>query len=384
MPFKFIVSCITILFVTSLFLPAKAQQNINGSTTNGAQYQSIIQAGVPFLLVAPDARAAAMGDGGVATSPDETSIHWNPSKMAFIENQVGVNASYAPWLRNLTSDMSLSYLSTHYHLNEQNTIGFSLRYFTLGTIQLMDASANSLGTYAPNELAVDGAFARRFNNNFSIGIALRYISSSFMNNQFVNNQQRHAATGLGVDVSGYYKKEATLFGKNSELSAGINISNIGPKISYETNGYEYNLPTNLRLGGAASINIDTDNKLNVSLDLNKLLVSDGASRNSTTSVASSIFESFSNAGGLRTISYSLGAEYWLKQQFALRLGYFYEDPIIGNRQFWTTGAGFRYKSFAFDMAYILANTQTTPLAQTLRFTIGFNFSKEANERRSEL
>lgn len=383
MPLKFFVSYIAIFVATSL-LTVNAQQDINGSTSNGAQYQSIIQVGVPFLLVAPDARAAAIGDGGVATSPDETSTHWNPSKMAFIENQVGVNASYAPWLRNLASDMSLSYLSTHYHLDEKNTIGFSLRYFTLGTIQLMDASANSLGTYTPNELAIDGAFARRFNNNFSLGIALRYISSSFMNNQFTNSQQRHIATGFGVDVSGYYKKQATLFGKSAELSAGINISNIGPKISYETNGYQYNLPTNLRLGGATSINIDSDNKLNFSLDLNKLLVSDTATPTSNTSLVSSIFESFSNNGGLRTISYSFGTEYWLKQQFALRLGYFYEDPIIGNRQFWTTGAGFRYKSFALDMAYVLANSQTTPLAQTLRFTIGYNFSPKGGQERGEL
>lgn len=379
MPSKFTVSYIATIVATLFFLSAKAQQQIKGTAANGAQYQSI-QVGVPFLLIAPDARAAGMGDSGVATTPDENSIHWNPAKMAFIESTIGVNLSYAPWLRSLTSDTNLSYLSTHYHIDERNTIGLSLRYFTLGTIQLTDSYANSLGTYKPTEFAFDAAFARRFNSNFSIGIAIRFISSDFKNNQFNNNQQTHAATGFGADVSSYYKQEATLFGKKSELSAGINISNIGSKISYQTNGGKYNLPTNLRLGGAAGINIDTENKLNFSIDLNKLLVPDGDVSGSNSSVGSSIFESFSNAGGLRTISCSLGAEYWLKQQFALRLGYFYEDPIIGNRQFGTTGAGFRYKSFELDVAYILASPQTTPLAQTLRFTVGINFQNSDNER----
>ena len=360
---KNIVSCMLTVIVTLFFQPLKAQQN----STN------IIQTGAIFLLTTPDARGAAMGDGGVATSPDESSLHWNPAKIAFLENQVGVTTSYAPWLRSLTSDTNLYYLSGYYHLSERNTISAAIRYFSLGIIQLMDASANSLGTYNPYELAFDGAFARRFNDHFSIGVALRYIKSSLSNGQFLNNQQRQAAVGFAVDVSGYHTQDINLFGKKSKLNMGINISNIGPRIRYQTNGTGVNLPTNLKLGAATTIDIDDDNKFTLSLDLNKLLVP--TNNDATSSVASSVFSSFSNPGGLKTISYSLGTEYWLKQQFALRLGYFYEHPSMGNRRYATTGAGFKYQSFSLDVAYVLANPEVTPLAQTLRFTLGFNFKK---------
>lgn len=361
------------LLTTLIPFTIKAQA-VKGGTLSDGRAQNIIQTGVPFLLITPDSRSAAMGEAGVATSPDANSTHWNPSKLAFIETPTGVSLSYAPWLRSIVSDINLSYLSAYHRISDKNVIGGSLRYFSLGSIQLTDANGLSQGLYSPYELGIDIAFARKFSDNFSMGIAARYIRSSFSNGQFINGQERQPATGFAADLSAYYKNPITLFGKTAELNFGMNVSNIGPKISYSTNGTRYSLPTNLKLGGATSIDIDADSKFTLALDLNKLLVPITANNDPNSSVISSIFGSFSDGSNqLRDISYSLGAEYWLKQQFALRLGYFHEDPTLGNRQYFTTGAGFRYQSFGLDAAYILADPQKNPLGRTLRFTISFNF-----------
>ncbi len=371
----------SLIFLTIL-IPFKINaQTVSSGTLSNGQAQNIIQTGVPFLLIAPDSKSAAMGEVGAATNPDANSIHWNASKLAFIENQTGISLSYAPWLRSIVSDINLSYLSAYHRLSDKNVIGGSLRYFSLGSIQLTDANGLSQGLYSPYELGVDFAFARMFSDNFSMGITARYIQSSFSNGQFINGQQLQAATGFAADLSAYYKNPITLFNKTAELAFGMSISNIGPKISYSANGTRYSLPTNLKLGGATSIDIDADSKLILALDMNKLLVPVTANNNPNSSVVSSIFGSFSDGSNqLRDISYSLGAEYLLKQQFALRLGYFYEDPTLGNRQYFTTGAGFRYQSFGLDVAYVLADPQKNPLGRTLRFTISFNFG--ATDKRS--
>lgn len=370
------------LILLTILIPFKINaQTVSSGTLSNGQAQNIIQTGVPFLLIAPDSKSAAMGEVGAATNPDANSIHWNASKLAFIENQTGISLSYAPWLRSIVSDINLSYLSAYHRLSDKNVIGGSLRYFSLGSIQLTDANGLSQGLYSPYELGVDFAFARMFSDNFSMGITARYIQSSFSNGQFINGQQLQAATGFAADLSAYYKNPITLFNKTAELAFGMSISNIGPKISYSANGTRYSLPTNLKLGGATSIDIDADSKLILALDMNKLLVPITANNNPNSSVVSSIFGSFSDGSNqLRDISYSLGAEYLLKQQFALRLGYFYEDPTLGNRQYFTTGAGFRYQSFGLDVAYVLADPQKNPLGRTLRFTISFNFG--ANDKRS--
>lgn len=370
------------LILLTILIPFKINaQTVSSGTLSNGQAQNIIQTGVPFLLIAPDSKSAAMGEVGAATNPDANSIHWNASKLAFIENQTGISLSYAPWLRSIVSDINLSYLSAYHRLSDKNVIGGSLRYFSLGSIQLTDANGLSQGLYSPYELGVDFAFARMFSDNFSMGITARYIQSSFSNGQFINGQQLQAATGFAADLSAYYKNPITLFNKTAELAFGMSISNIGPKISYSANGTRYSLPTNLKLGGATSIDIDADSKLILALDMNKLLVPITANNNPNSSVVSSIFGSFSDGSNqLRDISYSLGAEYLLKQQFALRLGYFYEDPTLGNRQYFTTGAGFRYQSFGLDVAYVLADPQKNPLGRTLRFTISFNFG--ATDKRS--
>lgn len=363
------------------------------TTTDGRIGSGIIVTGVPFLLISPDARSGAMGDAGAALSPDANSTHWNPAKLAFVENKNGISLSYSPWLQRLVPDINLAYLSAYHKIDERNTVGTSLRYFSLGDIQLTDNSGNNLNTYSPSEFALDGTFARQFGENFSLGTALRFIYSNLANGQFSAGQQTKPGTALAADVSGYFKKETLLFGSDARVALGLNISNIGNKISYTDGGQKIFLPTNFKLGGATTF-LNGLSEFTVALDVNKLLVptppitdNEGnivAGEDPDRSVPAGIFGSFSDAPGgfseeLNEISYSLGMEYWYNQQFALRTGYFYEHPDKGDRQYVTLGAGLRYNVFNLDFAYLLANQQKSPLANTLRFSLVFNFAgKNAN------
>ncbi len=246
-----------------------------------------------------------------------------------------------------------------------------------------------IGVYSPNEFAVDGTFARKFGDNFSLGTAIRYIRSSLSNGQF-NGQDIRPASALAADVSAYFRNGTVLLGKDAELAFGVNISNIGTKVNYSDAADKSFLPTNLKLGGASTFNIDDFNKFTVALDINKLLVPTNPIRDENgriidgrdpdRSVPSGIFGSFSDAPGgfseeLKEISYSLGTEYWYNKQFAVRAGYFYETPAKGDRQYLTLGAGLKYNVFNLDFAYLVANQQKSPLAQTLRFSLLFNFEK---------
>ncbi len=387
-------------FVLFLFLfgVLKVKAQVGGSgelTTDGRQGSRIITTGVPFLLIAPDARSASMGDAGVAISPDVNSVHWNPAKLAFMQSPTGASISYCPWLQRIVPDINLAYLSAYHKLDDRNTIGGSLRYFSLGQIQLTDVAGTQYDTYSPNEFALDGTFARSFGENFSLGSNIRFIYSNLANGQFSGGQQTKAGTALAADVSGYFKKDRQLFGKDARLAAGVNISNIGNKISYVEGGTKLFLPTNLKLGGAATLFLDDYNEITYALDFNKLLVptpptiefdSTGtaiivAGRDpSNVSVPGGIFSSFTDAPGgfkeeFQEISYSTGAEYWYKKQFALRAGYFYENPNKGDRQYFTLGAGLKYSIFNLDFAYTLASQQKSPLANTLRFSLVFKFSE---------
>lgn len=366
----------------------------NPTTTDGRIGSGLIITGVPFLLISPDARSGAMGDAGAALSPDANSIHWNPAKLAFIENKSGISLSYSPWLQRLVPDINLAYLSAYRRIDDRNTLGASLRYFSLGDIQLTDNSGNNLNMYSPNEFALDGTLARQFGENFSLGTALRFIYSNLANGQFSSGQQTKPGTALAADVSGYFKKETLLFGSDARIALGLNISNIGNKISYTDGGQKIFLPTNLKLGGATSF-LSGLSEFSLALDINKLLVptppitnNEGkivAGKDPDRSVPAGIFGSFSDAPGgfseeLHELSYSLGMEYWYNKQFALRTGYFYEHPDKGDRQYLTLGAGLRYNVFNLDFAYLLANQQKSPLANTLRFSLVFNFiaDKDAN------
>ncbi len=367
----------------ALFLPciALAQTNLNGSS--GAA----IRTEVPFLNITPDSRSGALGDAGVALEPDANANFWNPSKLAFLEENHSLSLSYSPWLRRLVPDVSLAYLSYAHKLDDRNSIGASLRYFNLGSILLSDESGTDQGSYTPNEFAIDASFARRFGNDFSLGLTLRYIRSNLSNVSFVsgNSQTAHAGSAFAADVSAYYKVPAQQFGKDALFAFGANISNIGTKIGYTDNGPRYFLPTNLKLGIANTWFLDGTNKLTFAFDLNKLMVPtttinpDGSVNNGDDiSVPSGIFRSFSDAPGgfseeFKEITWSPGLEYWYAERFAIRTGYFLESNAKGGRKYLSLGVGFKYDGYGFDFSYLAANQQNSPLANTLRFTLSANF-----------
>lgn len=383
---KAVLSVISLLTVcVDLF----AQSVQPGTQTNGSRSSNIATA-VPFLLITPDARAGGMGEAGVAVQPDANAMSMNPSKLAFLDRSYGFSVSYSPWLKSLIPDVNLTYLSGYYKLDDRNTIASSLRYFSLGEIQLTDISQQDLGVYTPNELSFDVSFARKMGESFSLGTAVRYIRSNLFSGQFSAGQQTKAGNSVAVDVSAYFKKPTRFLGKDAILSAGMNISNIGTKMSY-VDGYKgYFLPTNLKIGGASTFILDDFNQFTFALDFNKLLVptqpvynTDGriiAGEDPDRSVPAGIFGSFTDAPGgfkeeMQEINIAAGMEYWYNQQFALRAGYFYESPKKGDRRYFTLGAGLKYNVFNIDFAYLLASPQKSPLANTLRFSLLFNFGQ---------
>ena len=262
-----------IFFYISFLMPSVALSQVigpGGTNTNGSN-SSQIPTAVPFLLITPDSRSGAMGDAGVAISPDVNANYWNPAKLTFIDGNDAIAASYSPWLRSLVPDVSLSYLSYAHKLDDRNTFGASLRYFNLGSIEERDAAQNNLGTYSPNEFSLDASLSRKFGNDFSLGLTLRYIHSSLANGAFLN-QEIKPGNAVAADISLYYKKQIQEFGTDAEFAFGTNISNIGSKISYSDNGAKYFLPTNWKLGIANTLNIDDSNQFTFALDFNKLLV----------------------------------------------------------------------------------------------------------------
>ncbi|MGA1978170.1 MAG: type IX secretion system outer membrane channel protein PorV [Bacteroidales bacterium] len=366
-----------------------------------------IQTAVPFLLIAPDSRAGGMGDAGVATSPDVYSMHWNPAKFAFIDGDAGIGISYVPWLRALVPDINIAYLTGYKRIDKKQVISASLAYSSLGDIQFTDIYGNPLLNFKPNELAVDAGYSRILTEHFSGGIAFRFIYSDLAGGSYINGVPSKPGISFAADISGFYQKSVTLFNKKATIGAGVDISNIGSKMSYSSAEASDFIPMNLRIGGSSTINLDNYNKISLTLDLNKLLVptpplyySVGdidksgdtvkvamteikSGKDPNVSVPVAIFQSFYDAPGgfreeLREITYSLGLEYWYNNQLALRGGYFYEDPTKGNRRYFTAGAGFRMKGFTLDFSYLMPVVQNNPLAHTLRFSLSFDLSALRN------
>lgn len=361
------------------------------ASTTGA---NTITTGVPFLTIAPDSRAGAMGDAGVATSPDVNSQHWNPAKYAFAESEMGIGLSYTPWLRALVSDINLAYLVGYKRLDDRQTMSASLRYFTLGDITFMSEYGDPTGQQSPNEFAVDMGYTRLLSENFSGAVALRYIRSDLTGGQLVNGVETHAGNSYAADVAFYYQNEMRINRKISTIAAGIDISNIGSKISYTDGETKDFIPTNMKLGISYKTEMDKYNTITFAFDANKLLVPTPDSSkvdifNGSTSDKSpigGIFSSFGDAPGgmseeLKEINFSVGAEYWYNKQFALRAGYYYEDVTKGNRKFFTAGAGLKMNVFALDFSYLLPVAQNNPLANTLRFTLSFDFEAFNKQKR---
>ncbi|MEL6192093.1 MAG: type IX secretion system outer membrane channel protein PorV [Bacteroidota bacterium] len=368
---------VTITCLVFLCVPGK---NLFAQNTAGQEGTRTITTAVPFLLVAPDSRAGGMGEAGVAVTDDANALHWNASAMAFFENQLGFSMSYSPWLRSLgIPDINLMYLSGYYNAGEKaGVIGASLRYFSLGDIEFTDGLGQPIGSDKPNEFAVDVGYARKVTPNLSAAVTLRYIYSRLASNANIG-QPINPVNSIAGDLSFLYNTDFSLSGSPINFKAGLNISNIGPKVSYTDNTADQDfIPVNLRIGYAFKVQVDDYNSITFTNDFNKLLVpSEGG--NSDQALLQGIFGSFGDATGgfseeVSEINVSAGFEYWYRDLFAARVGYFYEDPNKGNRQFITLGAGIKYNVFGLHFAYLAPLEQNHPLQNTLRFTLTYDFA----------
>ena len=389
------------LLISSMSL--SAQSTINSGELAGAELNTI-QTSLPFLTIAPDSRSGAMGDVGVATTPDVNSQHWNIGKYAFIDSKGGFAISYTPWLRNLIPDINLAYLTGFYRIDEQQVVSSSLRYFSLGNIIFTDIAGTVTGQYNPNEFAVDAGYSRLFTDNFSGGIAFRFVRSDLTSGQHTSDgQETQPGISFAADLGFYYQNDIDVGTSDGQWAAGISLTNMGTPVSYTVDADKTPIPTNMRIGGRFTYNIDDYNTVSFHTDLNKLLVPTPAEfttdsvtgdlvvirgKEAPGSVVLGMFQSFYDAPGVdrgdgtysvfaeefNEIAYSMGAEYWYRNQFAIRMGYFNEHSSKGNRKYFTVGVGLQLNVFSLDFSYLIpTNGVNSPLANTLRFTLGFDF-----------
>lgn len=353
-----------------------------------------IQTAVPFLNITPESRAGGMGDAGVATSPDMHSQHLNPAKYAFIDSDMGVSISFTPWLRKLVNDINMYYATFYYRLDKMQTVSASLRYFSLGQITFTGADGVATYTGSPNEFALDAAYSRVLSDKFSGAVAFRYIRSDLTNGIGGDEGSFQPGNSFAADIAFYFRNPMRINRKDAEFTAGLNISNMGSKISYDGVNKEF-IPTNLKLGVGFEMEMDDYNTIAFALDANKLLVPSAQLNNADdgtvvdseddTSVPAAMFKSFNDhpdgfSGELKEISFSLGAEYWYDKQFALRAGYFHEHESQGNRKFASAGAGLKFNMFQLDASYIIPMVQNNPLGNTMRFSLSFDLSEMTSKK----
>lgn len=345
-----------------------------------------------------------MGDAGVATSPDGNSAHWNAGKLAFVRDDMGFSLSYSPWLGRLVNDMSLSYLTFYKKIDEVSAFGLDLRYFNMGDIQLTDGRGNPLGEFTPRDIAIGGTYSRKLSENLGLGISARFIHSNLSGSiSSVGGSESRPGISVGTDVGLYYSKGIFTGNRDDNWSLGATITNIGPKITYNSAEDLDYIPTNFRVGTAYTFNFDEFNSLTLALDFNKLLVptppiyrrnEDGTlftdengnleialGKDPTRPLISGMFGSFADAPGgfseeIQEVMISAGVEYLYNNVFALRTGYFYENPNKGGRRYFTMGVGFNYKKLGFDFSYLVPQVQNHPLAETLRFSLAYNISNQ--------
>ncbi|MBL7111436.1 MAG: type IX secretion system outer membrane channel protein PorV [Bacteroidales bacterium] len=385
-------------------------QNGDQVISTGQQLNAI-QVTVPFLTIAPDSRGGGMGDVGVATHPDINSQFWNPAKYPFIDGEGGVAVSYTPWLRKLIGDINLAYLSAYKRIDDRQVVSASLRYFSLGNIVFTNIYGQVQGQFNPNEFSLDAGYSRLLTNNFSGAIAFRFIRSDLTGGHFVSGIESEPGVAVAGDLAFYYQNDIYLSDKDSRLAFGLNISNMGNKIAYTANQDKAFIPINMRLGGALTTWFDEYNSLTLTADVNKLLVptppvylTDSLTGNTVKDengdwvieygkdpdvpVPVGMLRSFWDAPGvvqddgsrsifleeLHEFTYSIGLEYWYREQFAIRGGYFHEHATKGNRKFFTVGVGFKLNVFGLDFSYLIPVKQNNPLANTLRFTLSFEFN----------
>ena len=366
--------------------------------------ENVITTGVPFLLVAADARAAGMADNGVASSADTFSQQWNPAKYAFALDKQGFSISYTPYLTDLVNDISLGQLTYYNRLNERSAFAGSLRYFSLGEIELREDAGPDYTTVKPSEYAIDGSYTLKLSEKFSMAVGARFINSNLKVASETGDAS--SASSFAIDVAGFFQSEEVAYNDfNGRWRAGFNIQNLGPKISYDNTEFSNNfLPANLKVGTGFDFILDDYNKVALNVEFNKLLVptpqdpdlnGDGditteerAQNNEdyrSIGWFSGVFQSFSDAPGgfseeLKEITYSVGAEYLYQDSFSMRMGYFHESPDKGARQFFSLGAGFKYNVVKVDVSYLFSTSQVkNPLENTLRFSLTFNFGDQYDE-----
>lgn len=339
-------------------------------------------------IIAPDARAAGMGDVGVATDPDVYSQYWNPAKYPFCISRAGLSLNYTPWLRQLVSDIDLAYVSGYYRIGDYSAISGSIRYFSLG--EVMTSNDDNAMTVNPYEMSLDVAYSLMLSEKFSLAAGIRWIYSDL---RYDYSEDSSPASAFAADLSMYYNNYINIGPRECQLGLGMNISNIGSKISYFGDDRSQFLPANLRIGASLMIPVDEYNRFTIAADANKLLVptvpvqEEGESASeyqdrvvreySDVSAISGMFKSFSDAPGgfkeeLQEIQWSVGAEYVYHDQFSLRAGYHHQSENKGNNQYFTVGGGFRMNVFSLDVGYVIATAKSNPLDQTLRFSLAFD------------
>lgn len=365
--------------LTLLALPAAAQKE---------DFFNPVNTSVTSQTIAPDARSAGMGDVGVATDPDVVSQYWNPAKYPFTISRAGVALNYTPWLRELVNDMDLAYLAGYYRIGDYSAVSASLRYFSLGEVFL--GTSDDAMTINPYEMSLDVAYSLMLSETFSIGAAVRWIYSDLT---YDYTSDTAPGSAFAADLACYYQNYINLGQRECQLGLGLNISNIGSKISFGGDNNSEFIPTNMRLGASLMIPIDEYNRFTIAADANKLLVptypkqEDGESTEDyqervqknyyDVSSISGIFKSFGDAPGglkeeLQEVQWSVGGEYVYHDKFALRAGYHHESANKGNRKYFTVGAGFKMSVFSLDAGYVIATAKSNPLDQTLRFTLSFD------------
>ena len=368
------ISLMAILFAIPVI---KAQDEPNPITT-----------AAPFLLIVPDARAGGMGDVGVATSADANSQHHNPSQFAFLNSQYALGVNYTPWMRELVNDVFLGGVSFANRINDRSAWASSIKYFTFGEIQLTDGSGNPVGVEKPNEFSIDGTYALKLSEYYSMGVTMRYIRSDFALKS--TDDLLNTVNTFAVDISGYYQSEEQNYGDfNGRWRAGFNIANIGPKVNYSDGGKENFIPTNMKLGGGFDFILDDYNMISATAEFTKLLVPTPPIRDENGNIVegkdddvpffTGMFQSFGDAPDgfseeMAEFTWALGAEYVYNNAFALRTGYFHESDLKGARQYFTVGTGFKFKSTKLDISYLFnASDVNNPLENTFRFSLAFDF-----------
>ncbi|HEX7017134.1 MAG TPA: type IX secretion system outer membrane channel protein PorV [Cyclobacteriaceae bacterium] len=379
---KFSISPFLLSFALALLTVYGYSQPVDSPDELLGKTKAITTA-VPFLLITPDARHAGLGETGVASSPDANASYWNPAKLVFIPTDYGGSLSYTPWLGKIINDMSISFLTGYYKITQEQAISVGLKYFDLGDIFFTENGIDGTN-FNPREFSFDLTYSRKLTEELSLGLTGRYIHSNLTGAFSSGGVDARPGKSVAADIGIYYTSEIQN-SRGSILSLGASITNIGAKITYSDNNNKDFLPTNLRLGTAFTTALDGHNSVTFLLDFNKLLV---PTIDKDQTLLRGMFSSFTDAPGgfseeMHEITTSMGVEYWYEHVFAARLGYFLEAADKGNRKYLTLGAGFRRKSFGFDIAYLVpTNKREHPLAETLRFTILFELQKSASQQES--